>query len=177
MKNIGGRTAGSITAAQFLQRFVGKKTPWAHLDIAGTGMKNSRHDPRETTFGTGFGVRRWRALVKLPQDKLSEMDDHLWTFRDDSFLPHGRDTEPMGDWQPILLSSDLESAKGFDAVFLLGGMDVREAEEASRVMVMINGRSEADVTSERRRWKKLKETGASLSYYQQNSQGRWEKKA
>lgn len=64
MKNIGGRTAGSITAAQFLKRFVGKETPWAHLDIAGTGMKNSRHDPRETTFGTGFGVRllnRWVA--------------------------------------------------------------------------------------------------------------------
>ncbi len=64
MKNIGGRAAGSITAAQFLQRFVGKDTPWAHLDIAGTGMKNSRTDPRETTFGTGFGARllnRWVA--------------------------------------------------------------------------------------------------------------------
>ena len=63
MKNIGGREAGSITAAQFLQRFVGN-TPWAHLDIAGTGMKNKRRDPRETTFGTGFGVRllnRWIA--------------------------------------------------------------------------------------------------------------------
>ena len=56
MKNIGGRAAGSITAAQFLKRFVGD-TPWAHLDVAGTGMKNTRHDPRETTFGTGFGVR------------------------------------------------------------------------------------------------------------------------
>ena len=56
MKNIGGRSAGSITAGQFLQRFVGK-TPWAHIDIAGTGMKNERHDPRETTFGTGYGVR------------------------------------------------------------------------------------------------------------------------
>ena len=64
MKNIGGPTAGSITAAQFLQRFVGKDTPWAHLDIAGMGMKNTRHDPRETTFGTGFGARllnRWVA--------------------------------------------------------------------------------------------------------------------
>jgi leucyl aminopeptidase len=64
MKNIGGAPAGSITAAQFLKRFVGKDTPWAHLDIAGVGMKNSRHDPRETTFGTGFGVRllnRWIA--------------------------------------------------------------------------------------------------------------------
>jgi leucyl aminopeptidase len=56
MKNIGGAAAGSITAGQFLQRFVGK-TKWAHLDIAGTGMKNKRHDPRETTFGTGYGVR------------------------------------------------------------------------------------------------------------------------
>ena len=64
MKNIGGRAAGSITAAQFLKRFVGKDTPWAHLDIAGTGMKNTRHDARESTFGTGFGVRllnRWIA--------------------------------------------------------------------------------------------------------------------
>lgn len=64
MKNIGGAPAGSITAAQFLKRFVGKDTPWAHLDIAGVGMKNSRHDPRETTFGTGFGARllnRWIA--------------------------------------------------------------------------------------------------------------------
>jgi len=65
MKNIGGRAAGSITAAQFLQRFVGKGIPWAHIDVAGTAMKPSgRHDPRETTFGTGFGARllnRWVA--------------------------------------------------------------------------------------------------------------------
>ncbi len=56
MKNIGGREAGSITAAQFLKRFVGD-TPWAHIDVAGTAMKNRRTDPRETTFGTGYGVR------------------------------------------------------------------------------------------------------------------------
>ena len=65
MKNIGGRSAGSITAGQFLQRFVGKGIAWAHIDIAGTAMKPSgRHDPRETTFGTGFGARllnRWIA--------------------------------------------------------------------------------------------------------------------
>ena len=64
MKNIGGRAAGSITAAQFLGRFVEKDLPWAHIDIAGTGMKNGSKDPREPTFGTGFGVRllnRWIA--------------------------------------------------------------------------------------------------------------------
>lgn len=56
MKNSMGREAGSVTAAQFLQRFVGE-VPWVHLDIAGTATKNTRTDPRETSFATGFGVR------------------------------------------------------------------------------------------------------------------------
>ncbi len=122
-------------------------------------------------------AKGWRALVKMPADTLPGMDDHLWTFRDDSFLPHGRDDEPMGDWQPILLSSDLDDAKGFDAVFLMGGTDVAQMEDVSRVMVMINGRSENDVTRERGRWKQLKDQGAKLAYYQQNDRGGWEKKA
>ncbi len=55
MKNTGGRTAGSITAAQFLKRFVGE-TPWVHLDIAGTGM-GAPNNEISRTFGSGFGVR------------------------------------------------------------------------------------------------------------------------
>lgn len=56
MKNSVGRGAGSITAAQFLQRFVGD-VPWVHLDIAGTAFKEVRPDVRETTLATGYGVR------------------------------------------------------------------------------------------------------------------------
>jgi leucyl aminopeptidase len=55
MKNTGGRWAGSITAAQFLQRFVGD-TPWAHLDIAGTGMGSPKSDTN-AGWASGFGVR------------------------------------------------------------------------------------------------------------------------
>jgi leucyl aminopeptidase len=56
LKNIGGRAGGSITAALFLQRFIDEKTPWAHLDIAGTAYISSkkRYLPKN---GTGFGVR------------------------------------------------------------------------------------------------------------------------
>jgi leucyl aminopeptidase len=54
MKNIGGRDAGSITAAQFLQRFVGD-VHWAHLDIAGTAMGSPKRDTNES-WGSGFGV-------------------------------------------------------------------------------------------------------------------------
>lgn len=64
MKNVGGRPAGSITAAQFLQRFVKEETPWIHLDIAGVASVSS-----ETSYApkgaTGWGVR---ALSRLVQD-------------------------------------------------------------------------------------------------------------
>jgi leucyl aminopeptidase len=61
VKNTGGRNAGSITAAQFLQRFV-DKTPWAHLDIAGTGMGSPQTDINKS-WGSGFGVRLLDRLV------------------------------------------------------------------------------------------------------------------
>ncbi len=61
MKNTGGRHGGSITAAQLLQRFV-DDTPWAHLDIAGTGMGAPSSDIN-TSFGTGYGVRLLDRLV------------------------------------------------------------------------------------------------------------------
>ena len=62
MKNIGGRPAGSITAAQFLQRFV-NKTPWAHLDIAGVAWSSKEQDT-VPKGGTGFGVRLLDRLVR-----------------------------------------------------------------------------------------------------------------
>jgi leucyl aminopeptidase len=62
MKNTGGRHAGSITAAQFLKRFV-KDTPWAHLDIAGTAM-GSPSDEINQSWASGYGVRLLDELVR-----------------------------------------------------------------------------------------------------------------
>jgi leucyl aminopeptidase len=62
MKNIGGRHAGAITAAQFLQRFV-KDTPWAHLDVAGTAMGSPANEINQS-WGSGYGVRLLDRLVR-----------------------------------------------------------------------------------------------------------------
>ncbi|TRA95268.1 MULTISPECIES: leucyl aminopeptidase [Rhizobium/Agrobacterium group] len=62
MKNVGGHYAGSITAAQFLKRFV-KNTPWAHLDISGTAMGSST-DEINQSWASGFGVRLLDELVR-----------------------------------------------------------------------------------------------------------------
>ena len=67
MKNIGGRNAGSITAAQFLQRFV-NGTPWAHLDVAGTAM-DSVKSPINQSWGSGWGVRLLNRLIAEHYEK------------------------------------------------------------------------------------------------------------
>ena len=63
MKNVGGRPAGSVTAAQFLQRFVKPDLAWIHLDIAGVAM-----DTKDTAFApkgaTGWGVRALDTLIR-----------------------------------------------------------------------------------------------------------------
>lgn len=62
MKNTGGREAGSVTAAQFLKRFVMDDTPWAHLDIAGVAW-TTKPKPVTPKGGVGFGVRLLDRLV------------------------------------------------------------------------------------------------------------------
>jgi len=62
MKNTGGKWGGSISAAQFLQRFIKEGTPWAHLDIAGTAMSSPQTDINKS-WGSGWGVRLLDALV------------------------------------------------------------------------------------------------------------------
>ncbi|HTT98914.1 MAG TPA: leucyl aminopeptidase [Rhizomicrobium sp.] len=63
MKNIGGPYGGSITAAQFLQRFIEKGQAWAHLDIAGVAWQDGEQKPLTPGWATGFGVRLLDHLV------------------------------------------------------------------------------------------------------------------
>ncbi|MFQ3361433.1 MAG: leucyl aminopeptidase, partial [Alphaproteobacteria bacterium] len=62
MKNIGGRDSGSITAAQFIKRYVGD-VPWAHIDIAGTSIESLKSDIN-TSWGSGYGVRLLDDFIK-----------------------------------------------------------------------------------------------------------------
>ena len=64
MKNIGGPAAGSITAAQFLKRFIQNDTPWAHIDIAGVAWKSVDKAPTDPSWASGFGPRLLNRLIK-----------------------------------------------------------------------------------------------------------------
>lgn len=64
MKNIGGPAAGSITAAQFLQRFIKEGTPWAHIDIAGVAWRTGDKAPTDPSWASGYGPRLLDRLIK-----------------------------------------------------------------------------------------------------------------
>ncbi len=68
MKNIGGRNAGAITGAQFIQRFVENDTPWAHLDVAGTAMGSPATETNQS-WASGWGVRLLDELVRARYER------------------------------------------------------------------------------------------------------------
>jgi leucyl aminopeptidase len=68
MKNTGGRHGGAITGAQFIQRFVEKDTPWAHLDVAGTALASPSSEINQS-WGSGWGVRLLDEFVRARYER------------------------------------------------------------------------------------------------------------
>jgi leucyl aminopeptidase len=68
VKNTGGRHAGSVTGAQFVQRFVEDDTPWAHLDVAGTAISSPGTETNQS-WGSGFGVRLLDEFVRARAER------------------------------------------------------------------------------------------------------------
>lgn len=126
--------------------------------------------------------RGWRALVRLgSEDRLRALDAHLWTWRDESFLPHGAATEAQAEHQPILLTTGPANLNRAQALFLIDDAPFPELETGGegfeRCVLMFNGGDAETVTRAREQWTEAKERGFELSYWQQTPQGRWEKKA
>jgi len=122
--------------------------------------------------------RGWRALVRVgePLDP-ADVDERLWTYRDDSFLPHGQAGEPHAERQPVLIATDEANLNGAQALFILGGAELGDTEGLQRCFIIFDGRDEAALNEARRRWKALKEAAGELAYWKQSPEGRWERAA
>jgi DNA polymerase III subunit chi len=122
--------------------------------------------------------RNWRVTVQAAsEERCQALDGHLWTFRPDSFLPHGMGTDPFPDLQPILLTSGLDNANGANVRFVIDGAEPPDLAPYERVVFMFDGHDQSQLEGARAQWKRLKGQGHDLSYWQQNRDGRWEKKA
>jgi DNA polymerase-3 subunit chi len=123
-------------------------------------------------------ARGWRAVVRSGlADSLESLDAWLWSYRDDSFLPHGLASEPQAARQPILLTASTDNLNGADALFLVHGADPGDLDGYARCLVLFDGKDEDELRLARQQWSALKTGGAALSYWKQSLEGRWEKQA
>ena len=120
----------------------------------------------------------WKALIRTRErGRADDLDQLLWTYRDDSFLPHGLAAEPLAERQPVLITTDEANANGAEALFLLDGAEPGSLAGFERCIILFEGRDETALALARSRWKTLKADGAVVSYWQENPDRGWEKKA
>lgn len=122
--------------------------------------------------------RGWRALVRSGAPAgLEELDAWLWTYRDETFLPHGLSTEPFAPHQPVLLTTGQENPNEAHALFLIEGAEPGDLAGFTRCIVLFDGRDDAALNSARGLWKSVKGQGLPASYWRQGEQRGWEKQA
>jgi DNA polymerase-3 subunit chi len=121
--------------------------------------------------------RGWRAVVHAgSSERAAALDNALWTYRDDSFLPHGRAEDPDAPRQPIIIAADDVNPNGATVRFVVDGAPVGDAAAFQRVVILFDGRDEDALAQAREQWKSAKSAGHDVTYWQQAASGAWEKK-
>lgn len=121
--------------------------------------------------------RGWRAVVQTAgPERVEPLDALLWTYKDESFLPHAVIDETAAD-QPILITAGDETPNAAQVRFFVDGAEVGDVTPFQRAVILFDGHDDSAVTAARRVWKRLKQENHTLTYWQQNENGRFEKKA
>jgi DNA polymerase III subunit chi len=123
--------------------------------------------------------RGWRVVVQASsEERIEALDAHLWTWRDDSFLPHGTWREAEAAQQPILLTVSDHNPNGATVRFLVDGALMPENVAAyERVVLLFDGEDPDAVDAARARWSEVKSAGFEVTYWQADERGRWERRA
>ena len=124
-------------------------------------------------------ARGWRVVVQTATpERRDALDQHLWTFRDDSFLPHGTDADSSGALQPILLTVEPEQrANDAHVRFMVEGAVPASLEGYERGVYLFDGHDDGQLAAARGRWMVEKTAGHAVTYWQQTEDRRWVKKA
>jgi DNA polymerase-3 subunit chi len=121
--------------------------------------------------------RGWRAVVETGNAERAEvLDALLWTYRDDSFLPHGLGGDPFDADQPVLIAIDGTNPNNAAVRFFVDRAVPKSGEGYQRLVYMFSGHDPDAVAEAREAWKALRD-GNDVTYWQQDGNGRWSKKA
>jgi DNA polymerase III subunit chi len=119
--------------------------------------------------------RGWRVVVQASSDeRVDALDAHLWTWRDDAFLPHGTSRDPEATEQPIVLTAHADNPNGATVRFLVDGANLAaDAAGYERVVLLFDGEDPDAVEMARARWSEAKAAGADVTYWRADENGRW----
>lgn len=121
--------------------------------------------------------RGWRAVIETASPERAEaLDSLLWTFREDSFVPHGAAGTEMDADQPVLITTEPGNPNGANVRFFVDRAVPQSTDGYERVVFMFSGHDPDAVTEARVAWKAL-QAGNTVTYWQQDDAGRWVKKA
>jgi DNA polymerase-3 subunit chi len=121
--------------------------------------------------------RGWRALVRCgDRAGVERIDELLWTYRDDSFLPHSAEAALAGR-DAVHLTDDADFENGADLLFLIEGArgDASRIGAYKRCVLIFNGADDVELAAAREFWKDARANGAAATYWRQSADGRWKK--
>jgi len=121
--------------------------------------------------------RGWRCVVQAASnERVDALDALLWTYADDSFLPHGTDREAEARDMPVVLTTSDGNPNTAQVRFLVDGA-VAELASYERAIFLFDGNDPDAVEAARDQWKEAQGEGFTVTYWQQDEAGRWQKKA
>ncbi|MDI9847192.1 DNA polymerase III subunit chi [Rhodoblastus sp. 17X3] len=124
--------------------------------------------------------RGWRAVVQArTPEYMAAIDDLLWTYDDEAFLPHGSQAEGDPVLQAVWLSCGQDNPNGAQIRFLIEGAEAEPFLNADyqRLILLFDGRDDEALAAARAQWRLLRDGGATLSYWQETEEGGWRKQA
>ncbi|MCG6121397.1 MAG: DNA polymerase III subunit chi [Microvirga sp.] len=123
--------------------------------------------------------RGWKAVVQSGDpERLAALDDHLWTYDEQSFIPHGLADEPDSALHAVALAADDANPNGAAIRFLVAGAQTPpDAATYTRIVVIFDGEDDVALTGAREQWRAVKAAGHEATYWRQDERGRWNKMA
>ncbi len=122
-------------------------------------------------------ARGWRAVVQTADEaRRNALDASLWTYRDDSFLAHGIDSEGDAAAQPVLLTTGLDNDNSAQIRFVVGGAEPPDLSPYERGVILFDGHDEQQLEAARSQWRSIREAGHAVTYWQQTEDRRWVQK-
>ena len=129
----------------------------------------------EKAYETGARIK-----IKVGNEARVEfLNSLLWTYNDESFIPHGSKKDGFAKEQPIWLSSEDDNPNGATMLFLVDGakISLEEVQKYERIFNIFDGNDDSLLQQARDFWKELSTSDNEKNYFQQDETGRWNKKA